>query len=645
MITEYYNTYVGTEFEGGPLPWLYHIYCGHDNNRDYYAMNLVESRIYSQICYKDWLPQIIVDEHQMGMTGPRMFVPPYKDPPNHNVHPLVWRQMATFGSHITQTLEENGKTGVVYGELFTGWWPGTSIMTPWWHNQVGILFELASVQIATPIYIEPNEVDTKMKMNAPNPWKGGWWRLRDIIEYELLGTLSVLETCAKYKDSILLNQYRMAMDAVTKGRTEAPYAYVLPSDQNDPASLARLVEILKLGGVKIIRAGEEFSIDSMTFPDGSYVIPMAQPYRPYVRDLFEEQRYPDKDRPYDVAGWTLPYQMGIKFVEIKTPLPAIKAGKDMPPLGVPPKGGVLEVDPGSTDAYRLINRLHENEIDVWRERETGTILFKATEDAVRCCEHLRLKWNRLQEMPEMQLVKVKRPRIALFKPWNASMDEGWTRLLLERFEFDFKNVTPEEVKKLDGYDVLILPSMGTEPLVDGPDPKPPHRYPPEYRAGLGKEGVDAIEQFVKKGGTLVCLAQSSNLPLDKWNLPVSSALKSLKQEEFYCPGSILRVKVDPSHPIGYGTRGEVAVVFNNGLAFDTRIPFGGLTRKVVASYADRDVLMSGWLTGEDKIEKKPALVEVGWEKGRIVLFGFSPQFRAQPWGTFKLFFNSLYVNE
>jgi hypothetical protein len=226
------------------------------------------------------------------------------------------------------------------------------------------------------------------------------------------------------------------------------------------------------------------------------------------------------------------------------------------------------------------------------------------------------------------------------------MDEGWTRLLLERFEFEFKNVTSDELKKpewREQFDVLVLPSMGTESLVDGPDPKEPYRYPPEYRAGLGKEGVEQIEAFVKKGGTVVCLAQSSQLPMDKYNLPVSNALKELKQDQFYCPGSILRVKVDPGNPIGWGMPEETAAFFDGGLAFNTRIPFGSQTRRVAASYAEKDVLMSGWLTGEDKIARKAAVVDVGWEKGRFILFGFSPQFRAQSWATFKLFFNSLFT--
>jgi hypothetical protein len=650
MVTDYYNKHVGTEFEGGPLPWLYHPYCGHDNNRDWYAFNLEETRLTSQVYYRDWLPQVIVDIHQMGQTGPRFFVPPYKDPPNPNVHPLIWRHMAAFGTNIALACEERGQTGVVHGELFTGWWPGTSIMTPWWHNQIGILFELASCRIATPIYIEPNEVDVRLRMNNSSPWKGGWWRLREIVDYELTGTMSVLETCAKNKERILLDQYRMAQDAIQKGKTEPPYGYVIPSDGHDPAAIGRLVEILRLGGVRVRRAAKGFLADSTAFPAGSYVISTAQAYRPYILDLFQEQRYPDLrrspkeeiDKPYDAAGWTLPYQMGVQAHELKAPIPGdIEYGED---AGGPlPSGGVVEVHPGSTHGALLMNRLLADGVEVFRERETGAIYFKPSAGAM---DGLSLRWTQLDRMPEMDLVKARRPRVALLKPWSASMDEGWTRLLLERFEFDFKNLAPEEVRKeewLRQFDALILPSLPADALVDGPDPKPPFRYPPEFRHGLGKEGVETIEKFVKQGGTLVTLAQASHFALDRFNLPASNALKEATPEQFYCPGSILRLRVDPSHPIGYGMPAEIPAVFTgSSLAFDTKIPFGAQTRRVVAWFADRDVLMSGWLTGEERLARKPAVVEIGWEKGRIVMFGFPPQFRAQPWGTFKLFFNALF---
>lgn len=629
MIADWYNKYVGTEFEGGPMPYLYHHYAGHDNNRDWFAFNLVESVLASNVFYRDWVPQVILDEHQMGQTGARMFVPPYKDPPHPEVHPLVWRNLATFGTAVAADLERAGKSGVQYGEIFTGWWPGTSIMTPWWHNQVGILFELASCRIATPIYVEPNEVGEKQKMSYPSPWKGGWWRMRDIVDYELIGTFSVLENAALNREKILRDAYTMAQDAIRKGEG---IAFVIPKNQRDPAALVRLLEMLKIAGVRIGQA------------DDSFVIDMAQAKSRYVQVLFETQRYPEwVGNPYDVAGWTIPMQMGIEYRESRERFELQAAETDTQGFRRDRKISPY-MSAESTDSVRYINRALKAGAVVLRSSNSGTVIRPDMDDSY--CSALALKFT--EQIGESDSAVTQRGvRLGLYKPWNASMDEGWTRLLLERYEFPFASIDNKRMKEGNlgkDFDCILLPSMNEDVIVDGTEKqekKSPERLPPEFRGGIGKEGVEAMEKFIQEGGTLICLAQSCNLAMNRFPIPVTNALKNAG-DKFACPGSILRVECDNTHPISWGMSREFAGYFSDGLAFNTSVPFGNTDRKVVAWYSDSPVLMSGWLKGEDQIAKKAAVVETRWEKGRVILFGFPVQFRAQTFGTFKLLFNAIH---
>ena len=202
MITDYYRKYVGTKYEGGRLPWLYHHYVGHDNNRDWYMLTQPETRALSRAVYHDWNPQLFVDEHQMGSEGPRMFIPPFADPLDPDVHPLIWREVNMVGANMALRLEQAGKSGLIYGYSFDAYWMGGTRNTGWWKNITGLLLEIASARIASPVYIEPNElrggtkglIDYKATINHPNPWKGGWWRMRDIMDYERIASDALLET-------------------------------------------------------------------------------------------------------------------------------------------------------------------------------------------------------------------------------------------------------------------------------------------------------------------------------------------------------------------------------------------------------------------------------------------------------------------
>jgi len=327
MVVDWYEKWVGTEYEGCSMPWLYHHYAGHDNNRDWFMVNLPETRAVFDLYFRKVIPQIILDMHQMWSTGARLFLPPFYPPANRNVDPILYREISLIGSYMQLACEEEDLKGVISDAYFTAYWEGTSMMTPWWHNQVGLLSEMASARIASPVYIEPVELRGGAKgfpryeqtLNFPNPWPGGWWRLRDIVDYELVIAKALIECSGVNRESFLRNYYLMGKRAVQKGRSEPPYAFVLPAPFEDPVNVARMIEALMLGGVEVHRAKSSFKVDDRIFLPGSYVIKCSQPYRNYIKDLLEVQDYPDIRaskkqpfvRPYDVTAWTLWMQMGV----------------------------------------------------------------------------------------------------------------------------------------------------------------------------------------------------------------------------------------------------------------------------------------------------------------------------------------------
>jgi len=685
MVVDWYYKWLGTEYEGSPMPWLYHHYAGHDNNRDWFMFNLVETQLVSKVYYHTWFPQVILDQHQMGYNGARMFVPPVFDPPNPNVHPLIWRELALIGAHMAQDLEEAGKSGVIDRAYFTGWWEGASIQTPWWHNIVGVLTEVASVNIASPVYVDPNELsgselglpEYRQSINFPNPWKGGIWRLRDIIDYELIACNSLIETVANYKEDFLYNFYIMNKDAIEKGKNEPPFAFLIPPNQLDKITLAKMIEILMFGGVEVHKSTEKFYADGREFPEGTYIIYLAQPNGRYAKDLLEIQKYPNIRRypegpplsPYDTTGWTLGLQMGIDFYQIDNSFIAksIKLEKPEYPTGKIDKEAsyVYLLEDSSNNSFKAINLLLKNNYNIYRAKEdfkmnnkeykAGTFIIQAKKNEGERIKTVATRYNLefygANEKPVVNVLKINKPRIGLYKPWIASMDEGWTRFVLEKYEFDYTNLTNKDIKNealKDKYDAIIIPDIQESIIVEGKPPEDMRIYyrpmPPEYTGGIGKEGVDNLKKFAENGGTILFFDSSSQLALKHFDIPVKNALEKYKNHEFYCPGSFLRVKINNSHPIGYGMPETAAIFFYSSMAFQTYIPFGKFDRTVIASYPDDNILLSGWLLGEDKLAKKVALLDLKISKGHLIFYGFRVQHRAQTYGTFKLLFNGLYYS-
>ncbi len=314
METQWYRKNLGTRYEGSRMPWLYHHYVGHDNNRDWFMLTQKETQAVTRAVYREWLPQVWLDEHQMGATGPRMFVPPYAEPVDADIHPLVWREVNLIGANMALRLEAAGRSGVIYGYAFDAYWPGGTKNTAWWKNISGLLTEVASARLATPVRIESTElagrrkglIDYGPQTNFPNPWPGGWWRLRDIMDYERIASDALLETCSERREDFLRDALVRARAAIAS--FDPADAYRIRADQHDPATTLRLAALMAEHGVEVRQAA-----------NGDLFIPLARPYGRFVDEMMSVQRYPevklaagqDIVRPYDVSAWTLPLMMGV----------------------------------------------------------------------------------------------------------------------------------------------------------------------------------------------------------------------------------------------------------------------------------------------------------------------------------------------
>jgi hypothetical protein len=661
METEWYRKNLGTRYEGGRMPWLYHHYVGHDDNRDWFMLTQKETQAVSRAVYHVWLPQVWLDEHQMGGTGPRIFVPPYSEPVDPDIHPLVWRDVNLIGANMAFRLEQAEKSGVIYGYVFDAYWPGGTKNTAWWKNISGLLTEVASVRFATPVRVERNElsgggkglVEYASQTNFPNPWPGGTWRLRDIMDYERIASDAILETCAERRADFLKNALARARAAIaTFGPTDA---FRIPAGQRDAAGAARLAALLAEHGVELRAAA-----------NGDVYVPLAQPYGRFVSELLTPQRYPETKlvpgqeivRPYDVSAWTLPLMMGVSAE--RATLPAGLAPWKAAPPSLPLDGTVFALTPGSPETARLVNaglrggvaHIARSALSAGgREWPAGTVFLDGpAARAAAAKAGPGQSWVSVGSVPPA-VEPLRAPRVGLYKPWTASMDEGWTRFVLEQYGFEPKALDNKTVRAgglTAAFDAVVLADLTKEVIATG-KPKRDEgamRYspemPPEYAGGLEKEGAAALKDFVEKGGTLVALASSTEYAIEELALPVRNGLG--RASDFAIAGSLLRAEVAPDHPVTYGLPAEVAVFQDDALAFDTVPPGPEIERRVLATYpaASPDVLLSGWMRAPEAIARKAAAVALTYGKGKVVLLGFRAQHRAQTPGTFPFLFNALY---
>ena len=585
-VNDFYNEHVGTEFEGRSPPWLYHFYTGHDNNRDWYTFYQTETR-HTVRAQNDWHPQIVHDIHQMGGSGARIFFPPYIDPIEPNVDPGLVTAVNQLGAYMAAELTSQGKKGVVINAIYDGFHPGRAYMH--YHGGARILSETASARLATTLTVPRETVAggreyeaSEAAWNFPWPWRGGQWGLPDIVEYQFSGAMALLVNAARNRRFWLENFYRVNERAVA-GWDSWPAAWVIPAGQENEVGVRSVLRILTMGDVEVHRAETAFTANGATYPAGSHVVPMRQPYAAFAQTLLTEQEYPDlrefpggpPKRPYDVTAHTLPLLMGIEAHS----------------LDAEPDVALSDPIPVQSVEYALPESL-------------------AGEGA---------------------------PRVGMYKGHQEPMIAGWTRWMLDQHGMRYDSLHDARIRagSLDGdYDVLIFQSQSDRSISEG---HAGGSLPAQYTGGLGEEGRAAVRDFVESGGRLIVMEEAADFAASVFGLGIGNAVEGLSNTDFYVPGSILRVDLAPD-PLSSGYDGSTAAWYwRSSRAFtvdDDRV-------EVLGTYGRDNPAMAGWILGPERLAGQPALLRARVGEGEVILFGFQPNYRGQSIVTWPLFFNAI----
>jgi hypothetical protein len=651
-IVNWYRPNVGTPYELAPLPWPYQKYAGHDNNRDWFMLNLPETRNVTKLLFREWFPHIVYNQHQAPPFPARIFVPPYAEPLNPNIPAAVMEGIHLIGSAMSERFARENKPGVLSYWGFDGWWNGGLRSVPAFHNMHGILTETAGAGYATPKVYAAGEIPERFGNGNPTreatvfyerPWMGGKWGLRDAIEYMLTADFAILELAAARSEHFLLKAYAMARAGIEAGK---PFAYAIPNQQWDASSAREMVERLTLAGIEVRQAEAAFQAGGKSYAAGSWVIPARQPFRAYIVDLLEPQKYPElrtgttgpTKRPYDVAGWTLNMQMGVQVDRIDEPFEAKLAALMEP-------------------------RAEQHSLD---HRDLGSFLAIAQSlkrgDAVA--------WDRAGKVGAPAAYQLKTPRIAVYEPWTANSDAGWTEWVFDHFQIPYTAIHNDDFKKgglRERFDSIVIASQSAASILHGihagevsgqgrpeaADPRQMQR--PEYTGGIEIAGVYELDKFVREGGWLIAFDAATELPTQQFPLGVRPLLRPTAEGReaeipatgFYCPGSILRITVDDTNPIAWGMPKEAFAFSSGGQAFEIALLAeynkGDHEVRSVARYASANLLASGWISGERAVLGKSILIDARHGQGHVVLFGFRPQFRGQSFGTFKFLLNAMYL--
>lgn len=614
IVAQWYRKTLGTPYEGSAPPELYHKYVGHDNNRDWYIFSQVETRLAIEHLHNQWKPQIVYDVHQQGQFGSRMFVPPWLDPVEPNVDPILTQLCNMIGAGMAADLTAAGKKGVSINSSYDFWTPARHYQA--YHGGLRILSESASARLASPLTVAPDEIrDTApgysprvSSWNHLEPWPGGEWRLRDIIDYQSIAWESCLWQAAVRREDMLRAFYKVGQRAVAR---RTPAAFVIPKQQHDPAAARKLLQTLAFGLVEVEENAQ------------AYVVRMQQPYSAWAKTLLERQDYPDlrlypggpPKRPYDVTAHTLPLLMGVD----------VRPVEQLDPTGLTrairfhfPAPKALSASNG--DSWRDVNRVWRKGGSVWRDPASGDFASK----------------------PVPGWVEKKRPRVGLYRSYMPQMDEGWTRWILEQFGWRYESVKNPEIRGgnlRSRFDAIIFPSQGPSSIHNG---YRPGTMPQELAGGLGEEGAHALLDFARAGGTLIFLNESADYAIGHLGIPVRNAVKGIPSRDFYCPGSLLNVSLDPAHPLSQGLPRQLPVWFESGPAWEVA---DASPHRAVARYGESGLLASGWLLGERHLAKRVAVLDIPMEKGRAILFGMRPQYRGQSYLTLKMLFNALLLVE
>ncbi|MBT8386263.1 MAG: hypothetical protein KJO12_02535, partial [Ignavibacteria bacterium] len=579
------------------------------------------------------------------------------------------------------------------------YWPG-STETCIWKNVIGFLTEAASSKYATPIYIEPNELkvygkglsEYEISINMPEPWAGGWWRLSDIVEYEIVSTISILETAAANRQGILKYRNDLCKKEVERGKTKAPYYYILPIQQHDKSEFIELVNLLDEHGVEVYFLKNDVEINNRVFGDGDVVIPLAQPFRPFIKEVMEKQKYPVRHytpdgeiiKPYDITSWSLPLHRGVTAVEIneKVSIPLSDLEKITTPftMKMEPRfdPAAFLFSANNNESYKAAFIGIADGLNVERLTEqvefnedvipAGSFLISLETNDREVANNLVGKLNvdpiYLHDYSNFDTEKFEMPRIALVESNFHDMDAGWTRFIFDTYYIPYTVIKPGDFEKMDfvkNYDVVLFPNEDKSILMEGKyksgDTYYATSYPPEFTKGIGTEGFNNLMSFLDEGGIIISWGNSTNIfigPLsikhgeddkEDFQLPVRDGSKKLKKDGLYVAGSLVKIKLTPENPVTYGMEEEIGVFFRGNPVFTTSLPRFDMDRRVIATFPKEDILLSGYAENEHKLKNKTAAVWIKKGNGQLVLFGFSPQFRGSTNVSFKLLFNSLLLKK
>ena len=606
IVANWYRQNVGTQYEVSPLPVLYQEYVGHDNNRDGYMLNMLETREITKATLETQ-PLVFYTHHQTAPFPGRIYLPPFADPISSNMHPLMIRWLNLIGATIAQYLDERGLTGSMHQETFDVWYPGYIDNVGNFRHTISFFTETALYRYATPHFytledFPQQRAGLENEMLYASPWKGGWWRLSDACKYMYGASMAVLDLATRYHEQMQYNKYRAARDTIEKFEKEPPYAYIIPREQHDAPTAGLLIEKLMLQGIEVHQSSK---------PD-AWVILMNQPFSGLVKELFEPQKYPAlSQRPYDVTGWTLPYQMDVEVDAVTTPLTP-EFVKGLEKIGSI-KGFNAPFNHNANASFRAVNQILAAKGAVGFSGGDISVsnLDKSKLDSILAGNHLKVTASKEAGKP------VKAARTALYRSFQANIDEGWTRWILEQFDFPFSSIYNADIRSghlHDRFDVIILPDSNSRSMLEG---YRPGTIPERYAGGIGQEGADELREFVNDGGTLVAFNNASMFAVEQFGLPVTNALAGLNATQFFCSGCLLRIHVeDPKNPLTGGLSENPIVMFERSPAFDTKPDFKGT---VLARYArERSPLESGYLAGPDHLEGKAAALDVNY--GRGILF-------------------------
>lgn len=715
------------------LPDLYQKYVGHDNNRDSFMANMTETENINRQLFRVWYPQIIFNQHQTGPAGMVVFVPPFRDPFNHNYDPLVMTTLSEVGNSMHSRLIGEGKPGSGMRSVapYSTWHNGMERSIAYFHNSIGLLTEIIGGPTPEKIPLIPdNQI---ARGDEPMPVSPRDWHLKDSLEYQWSLDRAVIDYASRNRERLLMNIYTMGANSIARGSTDTwtirpndidalkeagaksstpvndpggraraaipaelfdkvlrdpakrdPRGYVLTVDQADfPTAVAFMNTLIK-NGVDVERATSQFTVGGKTYPAGSFVVRTAQAYRPHIIDMFEPQDHPHDPEypggppklPYDVAGYTLAYQMGVKFDRVQEGFdgPFQKVADVM----APPPGAIVGngragwlLSHETNNGFILSNRLLKAGVPVaWSKAAVtaggahlgaGAIWVpasaKAAEIVAAGVKELGINAYAVDNAPQGETISLKKVRIGLVDQYGGLMPAGWTKWLLEKFEFDYQPVFPPELDAGNlnrKFDVLLFTggSVPAQPgdIFPGRTPRlpDPSEVPAEYRGRIGLVTADRtipqLKAFANAGGTIVTVGNGGQLAT-MVGAPVTPALvqnrdgklTGLDSKNFFIPGSVLEASFDPSQPLGYGMPAKAKIFFDDNQTWRLNGPDAAR----IAWFDDAKPLRSGWAIGQEKLNGTVAVADVTMGRGKLLVLAPEVTQRGQPYGTFKLLFNGL----